>query len=248
MNWFTRAITSSIGRKLIMSLTGLFLVSFLLVHLIGNMQLFYKDQGDAFNKYTEFMSHNAVIRILELGLVLGFVLHIYNSVVLTQRNKAARPQAYAYRQPSPGTTWYSRNMGVTGSIILVFLIMHLYNFYWRYKFGEVPYVMIGEGAEAKPYKDMYRVVAQGFQQWFISVPYVLAMVLLAFHLMHGFQSAFRTLGLDHKKYTPAVQAVGTFLAVLVPVLFAAMPVYFLLNAPEFKDIVNDADLSALITK
>lgn len=295
MSWITKTLTSTIGRKLVMSLTGLFLVSFLVVHLIGNLQLFYDDAGLAFNKYSKFMSTNGLIRLLEIGLVLGFVLHIAQAYLLTRLNSQARPVQYAYQlKPTKEVSWFSRNMGLSGSIVLVFLVMHLYNFYYAYHYEEQQYAIYLKGAplkqvrmslapseadkaamaqmgmppqpnraisvdsvgehivisantaqynDLKPqlasiedqYKDMYWLVKTVFQeQFWYSILYVLAMVLLGMHLNHGFQSAWRTLGIEHKKYTPALQSLGLYISVLIPAAFAAMPIYFWLILPNLK--------------
>lgn len=219
MNWFTKTFSSTIGRKVIMSITGLFLCSFLVIHLIGNFQLFKDDGGLAFNVYSEFMGHNPIIRTLEIVLVLGFGFHIYDAIVLTRRNKSARPVEYANTRPSDNSTWSSRNMGLLGTVILVFLIIHLYNFFWRARFGDIP-------ADADGVEDLYMVVVESFQQWWYVLLYVVSMAALAFHLIHGFQSAFQTLGLTHKKYTPFIQAFGYAFSVIICLGFASMPLYF----------------------
>lgn len=210
-----------------MALTGLFLVSFLLVHLIGNFQLFAGDGGEAFNKYTKFMTTSPIIRVMEIFLVLGFVAHIWIAIVLTRQNKAARPVKYAYEAPNPGVSWFSKNMGLSGSIILVFLIIHLIDFYGAYHYGsEIGTVTYGD----MEYKNMFGIVKEEFQEeWWTSVVYVLAMVLLGFHLNHGFQSAFRTFGIEHKKYTPTIQGLSVLLSILIPAGFASMPLFFLLT-------------------
>lgn len=223
MGWITDTLTSSIGRKMSMSLTGLFLVSFLFVHLSGNFLLFKNDGGEAFNVYSHFMSTNTVIRVLEIGLLLGFLIHIYTAFVLTNRNKAARPIGYAVSNNNRKVSWFSKNMGLSGSIVLVFLILHLQNFYWRYHNWDIPTMMVGE----EELKDMYFLVATVFKnEWWYSVLYLVAMVLLGFHLNHGFQSAFRTLGIDHKKYTPIITGLGVIISVVLPLGFATMPLYF----------------------
>lgn len=224
MNWFNKAITSTIGQKILMALTGLFLVSFLFVHLSGNFQLFLSDGGQAFNAYTKFMTTNTVIRVAEIILVAGFALHIYSALLLTRRNNKARGVGYKTYNENKNVSWFSKNMGLTGTIILVFLIVHLVNFWGRYKFG-------APGMDAWGNKDMYAIVKQTFQvEWWFSIFYILAMFLLAFHLNHGFQSAFRTLGLNHNKYTPIVTGIGTVIAVLVPAGFAAIPLVFLIKS------------------
>lgn len=223
MSWITNTLTSSIGRKLVMSLSGLFLISFLIVHLSGNFLLFKNDGGEAFNLYSKFMSTAGIIRVLEIGLVAGFLVHIYTAVVLTQRNKAARPIPYATANDNKKVSWFSKNMGISGSIILIFLILHLQNFYWRYHNWDIPMTEINE----EPVKDMYFLVATVFKnEWWVSPIYLLAMLLLGFHLQHGFSSAFKTLGLEHKKYTPIIQTLGNAVSILIPLGFATMPVYF----------------------
>ena len=222
MSKLNEFLTSTIGRKLIVALTGLFLISFLIVHVSGNMLLFSDDGGDAFNIYSRFMSTNPLIRVLEIGLVLGFVLHIYQSLVLTAKNRGAREVKYVKQKSHENSSWYSRNMALFGMIILVFLVIHLKSYWYEYKFGEVPMTTI----EGESVKDMYKIVAESFTAaWYVAF-YVISMVILAFHLVHGTQSAFQTLGLNHPSYTPTIKAVGTIFAIVVPALFAAMPLYF----------------------
>lgn len=211
--------SSSLGRKYLMAVTGLFLCSFLLVHLIGNVTL-YTDPVK-FNEYTRFMSSNPLIRVMEIILVAGFLAHIIDAVLLTKANKAAQPVKYAMDKKN--SSWYSRNMGLTGSIILAFLVLHLQSFWYQYKFGEVVYVLDSNGESIK---DMYTIVITAFQQsWYAGI-YVIAMVLLGSHLNHGFQSAFQSVGLRHKKYTPTIKKLGTAFAVLITLGFISFPIYF----------------------
>ena len=235
MSWLSTTLTSSIGRKLVMGLTGLFLVSFLFVHGIGNIALFKNDGGAAFNAYTVFMTTSPLIKIMEIFLVAGFGFHIYTAFTLTNKNKAARPQGYAHKKSSPGVTWFSQNMGTSGVVILVFLILHLINFYAEYHYGimynSIPMIDIEVGGHQHHVRDMFAIVKAVFiEQWWVSVLYVGSMVLLGMHLAHGFQSAFKTFGIEHKKYTPAIQSIGNVIAVVLPALFASMPLYFLLTA------------------
>jgi succinate dehydrogenase / fumarate reductase cytochrome b subunit len=223
MSWINETLTSTLGRKLSMSLTGLFLVSFLLVHLSGNFLLFSSDGGDAFNVYSNFMSTNGVIRVLEIGLVLGFGIHIYTALILTRMNAAARPIGYAMQKNNEKVTWFSRNMGLSGSIVLFFLIVHLINFWFPYHYNQMPMVEI----EGKTYKDMFWLVATVFHdEWWYSILYLIALLLLGFHLQHGFASAFQTLGLEHTKYNSIICGLGNLISILVPLGFATMPVYF----------------------
>ena len=211
--------SSSLGRKYLMALTGLFLCSFLLIHLIGNVALF--TDPVQFNEYTRFMSSNPLIRVMEIVLVVGFLTHIIDAVMLTKANKAAQPVKYAMDKKK--STWYSRNMGLTGSIILAFLILHLQSFWYGYKFGNVAMTIDSSGIAIK---DMYTMVVAAFSQSWYSAIYVVAMVLLGTHLNHGFQSAFQSMGLRHKKYTPAIKKAGTAFAVIMTLGFISFPIYF----------------------
>ena len=222
MNWFTQTFSSTVGRKIIMSITGLFLCSFLVVHLIGNLQLFNNDGGAAFNIYSRFMGTNPIIRTMEIVLLLGFLFHIYDAIVITRRNKAARPIGYVNSHPEENSTWASRNMGLLGTVILVFLIIHLWNFFVPARFGGLEGVVI----EDVEYDNLYLKVVQSFQIWWYVALYVISMVALAYHLIHGFQSAFQSLGLDHKKYTPFIQKFGYAFSVIVCLGFAIIPLYF----------------------
>ena len=260
----------SVGRKVVMGLTGLFLVSFLFVHLSGNLLLFKSDGGVSFNEYTRFMTTNPVIRVMEWVLFAGFIFHIIYAAILTRQNRKARPVSYAYKSGSGSSSWFSRNMGLSGSIILAFLIIHLVMFWGKYKFGaattevsiEEAYTMawkvkedISYGAdqamvESGTYVDleeylllkeagradekvsgisMTEVVKASFGEWYIVLFYVLSMVLIGFHLNHGFQSSFRTLGLMHKKYTPLISKAGTAISIVIPLIFAAMPVVYFIR-------------------
>jgi len=214
--------SSSLGRKYLMALTGLFLCSFLVIHLIGNVALF--TDPVQFNEYTRFMSSNPLIRIMEIVLVAGFLTHIIDAVLLTKANKAAQPVKYA--MDNKKSSWYSRNMGLTGSIILVFLIIHLQSFWYGYKFGAIEMAVDTSG---EPIKDMYTMVLVAFSQLWYSAIYVVAILLLGSHLNHGFQSAFQSIGLRHKKYTPTIKKAGTAFAVAITLGFISFPIYFYIS-------------------
>lgn len=214
--------SSSLGRKYLMALTGLFLCSFLVIHLIGNVALF--TDPVQFNEYTRFMSSNPLIRIMEIVLVAGFLTHIIDAVLLTRANKAAQPVKYA--MDNKKSSWYSRNMGLTGSIILVFLIIHLQSFWYGYKFGAIEMTVDSSGAAIK---DMYTMVLVAFSQLWYSAIYVVAIFLLGSHLNHGFQSAFQSIGLRHKKYTPTIKKAGTAFAVAITLGFISFPIYFYIS-------------------
>ncbi len=225
MSWFSKTLSSTLGRKVLVAVTGLFLISFLVVHLVGNLQLFNDDGGNAFNVYSHFMGNNPVIRVMEIVLVIGFLLHIYEALVLTRRNQKVRKVAYAYNRPQDTSHWSSRNMGLLGTVILVFLIIHLWNFFVPARFGGLDGVVVDD----VEYHNIYSRVVESFQIWWYVLIYVLAQIALGYHLYHGFQSAFQTLGLNHKKYTPAIKMFGTIFSIVVPAAFASMPLYFFLQ-------------------
>jgi succinate dehydrogenase / fumarate reductase cytochrome b subunit len=217
---------SSLGRKYLMALSGLFLCLFLVVHLIGNLQLFAGDGGKAFNTYTQFMAHNTLIQIIAKVNYALILLHVFDGLMLSMSNRKARPQGYAMVNQSKSATWSSRNMGILGTLILIFLVVHMKSFWFEMKFGSMPVVSY----EGEEYKDMYTVVIEAFKQPWYAALYVVSMFALAFHLFHGFSSGFQSLGIRHHRYTPLFQTVGTFVfAILIPALFAAMPVFFCLK-------------------
>lgn len=221
MSWITQTLSSTIGKKVIMSLTGLFLCSFLVIHMAGNLQLFKGDGGQAFNEYSYFMTHNPLIKTISYLLYTSIIVHALWALLLTLYNKKARPVGYAYSKPSENSTWSSRNMGILGTILLIFIVIHMRTFWFEYHFGFVPTVTY-EGTE---YKDLYSITLQAFSQlWYVAL-YIFSMIALAFHLAHGFASGFQTLGLRHKKYTPLILNVGLAFSILIPALFAAMPIY-----------------------
>ena len=211
--------SSSLGKKYLMAITGLFLCSFLIIHFLGNIALFTNPVQ--FNEYTRFMSSNPIIRVMEIVLVVGFLTHIIDAIILTRANKKAQPVKYAMNKNK--SSWYSRNMGLTGTIILVFLILHLQSFWYEYKFGEVLMTIDSNGDEIK---DMFTIVKTAFSEWWYSAIYILAMILLGSHLNHGFQSAFQSVGLRHKKYTPTIKMLGTGFSISITIGFISFPIYF----------------------
>lgn len=209
---------SSIGKKVIMGLTGLFLISFLVVHCFLNSFIFFNDGGIMFNEGAHFMATNWIIRAMEVVLMGGLLLHVIQALILTIENKKARPVGYAKYNGAANSSWYSRSMGLLGTLLLIFLIIHLANFWVKSRFTGLPI------DEATGHDNLYIVMQEAFTNLWLVVIYCLAMVSLAYHLMHGFQSAFQTLGLNHKKYTPLIKTVGTAFSIIVPLIFAAMPI------------------------
>lgn len=220
MNWFTRLVSSSIGRKLLMALTGLFLILFLVVHVAGNLQLLKSDGGRAFNEYSQFMTSNLVIKIVGIINYTTILLHVIWAIWLGRQNRAARgSEGYAVEKNS--SHWTSRNMGILGTLIFIFLIIHLRSFWYEMHWGEIKTVVYDD----KEVKDLYSVVDFAYSQVTYVIIYLVGMAVLAFHLWHGFISAFQTLGLNHPKYNPVIKFIGKAFAVIVPLLFAIIPIF-----------------------
>lgn len=225
MSWFTQFLTSSIGRKLLMSLTGLFLILFLAVHLLGNLQLLADDGGKSFNIYAEFMTSNPLVKTISYGLYFFILLHAFQGLVIWRKNKIARgSQGYAVKVTRAVNTngAVARNMGWLGSIILIFIFLHMYQFWFQMHFVmDIP-------ADGSP-KDLYSLVNATYEDPLFVVIYVISMIAVAFHLWHGFQSSFQTLGINHSKYTPFIQFLGKAYSILVPLGFAIIPILMFLN-------------------
>ncbi len=219
-NWLIDMLTSSLGRKLIMALTGLFLILFLVVHLLGNLQLLKDDGGVSFNRYADFMGHNPLIQTISIANFFFIALHIVTSIILTIRNRAARPVQYAYVNMSKSSSWASRNMMLLGTIILIFLVVHLQAFWAKSKFGGLNEISL----DGKNVHNLYEATQLAFKELWIVVLYVVSMIGLSFHLIHGFKSAFQTLGLNHKKYNALIHHIGIAFAVFVPAAYACIPV------------------------
>jgi succinate dehydrogenase / fumarate reductase cytochrome b subunit len=206
---------SSLGKKLVMGITGLFLISFLMVHCFLNSLIFLNDGGETFNLGAEFMAKNWLIRAMEIVLFGGLLWHIIQAAILTRENKKARPVAYAASNPSANSKWYSRSMGLLGTILLIFLIIHLRHFWVVSRFTDE----ITSGRET-----LFNEMKEVFSQLWVVILYCLAMVSLGYHLLHGFKSAFQTLGWNHVKYNSIIEKTGVIISIVLPVLFAAMPI------------------------
>lgn len=227
MKW-SDFFTSSIGKKLVMSLSGLFLISFLVVHMGINACIFNDlpifdptDDGRMFNKAAHFMGSSVVIRILEIGLFLFFFIHIIQGYVLEAQNRSKRKIGYAVKMGSKGSTWYSKSMGLLGTLLLLFLIMHISHFWIPSRITHnMDPVQYGEMETHNLFQRMMSV----FQNGWIVVLYILGCISLAWHLLHGFQSAFRTLGLSNHRYIRSLNALGAGFSIVVPLIFALMPI------------------------
>lgn len=227
MKW-SEFFTSSIGKKFVMGLTGLFLISFLVIHVGLNSCIFAdlfdpNDNGEMFNRAAHFMGASVVIRILEIGLFAGFLVHIIQGFAVEAKNLGRRGKGYKVNMGNKGSKWYSRTMGLLGTLLLLFLIMHISHFW-------VPSRITGlEPAEYDINQhDLFARMIAVFQNPFIVALYILGVISLAWHLMHGFQSAFRTLGLHNNRYLSLISNFGIWFSIIISILFALMPlsIYF----------------------
>jgi len=207
-----------------MGLTGLFLISFLVVHVGINSCIWANDNGLMFNQAAHFMGSMVLIRIMEIGLFAGLLLHIYQGYLLTVQNQSKRAVGYAVSMGNDGSKWYSRSMGLLGTLLLLFLILHISHFWIpsRINQDQLSAMALPHGGEIH---NLYAKLLEVFQgNLLIVVIYVLGCISLAYHLAHGFQSAFRTIGLYNTKYLSLVTAVGLGFSVIVPLVFAMMPI------------------------
>lgn len=241
MKTLLATLTYSIGKKLIMALTGLFLLVFLVEHLVGNLLLLVGEIP--FLQYAEWMgaTWNVPLRIMEIGLFVGFAIHIADGLILAAQNRRARPIVYAAQASRTQSTWFSRHMHWTGVVVLVFLVLHLATFFMDARFAldwgvGVPaaaylqpsdLIVNGHVLVAAGETNLYRKAAAHFAVWWYVAIYVLAMLVLAFHLVHGFRSAFQSLGWRHATWTPVVRTLGMLYAMLIPAGFASIPLYVL---------------------
>ncbi|PQL94877.1 succinate dehydrogenase cytochrome b subunit [Apibacter adventoris] len=222
----TRFYSSSIGRKFMMALTGFFLMIFLLVHLGLNLTLFAGNTDSEgtllpkeeviFNQASHFMATNPLIQIMQFVLAFGFIYHIILGIVLTRKNLKARgKERYAINQFSANTPFNSRTMIYTGLLILVFLVLHLYNYFLPIKFGSV--------------EDDYLLVTELFKSPIYTLIYVVAFIFLGLHLSHGFASSFQSVGVNHSIYTPVIKIVGKAYFIFIAIGFASIAIYFYLK-------------------
>jgi len=207
---------TSIAKKFIMALSGLFLIVFLLVHLGINLLLLSSDP-DLFNSASHFMATNPLIQVAQYVLALGFLVHILSGIALTVQNRLARPIQYASNKPSANSSLESRTMIVSGMLVLLFLILHMRNFFYHIKFGQVP-----DGGD-------YVLVTNLFDIWYYTLLYVASFVILGFHLNHGFQSAFQSMGANNSSWSMIWKKAGTIYSVIVAGGFSVIALYLFFN-------------------
>jgi succinate dehydrogenase / fumarate reductase cytochrome b subunit len=217
MTW-KQLFTSSIGKKILMGLTGFFLIIYLIVHASINAMIFYDDDGEKFNAVASFMLHNYFVRFLEIGLFAIFILHIIQGLLLWKQNRSARKINYTKQKFPREIKWYSRYMGWLGTFLLLFLIMHLYHFW-----ASTKHELYFNGPVIDLYQEMKIIFTNPV--WFTL--YMIGLVSLLFHLLQGFQSAFQTFGINHRRWTPIIKGIGVFYSIAICILFAMMPISFM---------------------
>lgn len=216
--------SSSVGKKLIMSISGLFLMLFLLVHLGTNLLLLI-GEGEFYNKAANALATIPILRVVEYLLAFGFVFHIIYATIITLKNRKARPVSYAKSAENGVTTWSSRNMYILGFTILVFLVLHLINFFLKLRFGDVPYITYDDGLTKM--HNSYLLVSEFFiDYWWYNLIYIASAILLGLHLSHGFWSAFQTIGFNNKLWLRRLEFTAYVYAVVVATGFTIIPLYF----------------------
>ena len=208
---------SSIVRKFIMALSGLFLIVFLITHLVIN-SLTLASSKDLFNEAAHFMATNPIIYAMQYVLALGFIIHIGMGIKLTIQNKRARSQEYVYNKMSKNTNLSSRSMIVSGGLVIVFLALHLRDYFYQMKFVGLP-----EGTTD------YDLVVNLFTNPYYTAVYVIAFIVLGIHLNHGFKSAFQSMGANHKKYNPLIKIVSTAYSIVIALGFSTIAIFHFIN-------------------
>ena len=219
MTW-KNLFSTSIGKKIQMSLTGLFLILFLIVHCYINAQIFYNDGGVRFNEAAHFMGTNFVIRTVELGLFAFLILHIVQGLLLWAKNRSRRSVGYTVSAGNKTSPWYSRSMALLGTLVLLFLIVHLSKFWGPNRLSQTT----GHGE-----LPLYNMMKEEFSNMWVVVIYLCGCFALAWHLVHGFYSAFQTLGMGTHRYKGLIKGIGVAFAIIVPIVFALMPIAFYLQ-------------------
>jgi len=224
MKW-SEFFTSSVGKKIVMAVTGLSLILFLIVHVTVNACMWAivfvpGDNGEVFNKAAHWLGQTLVPRVLEIGLFLFIIIHIVQGYVLEIQNRQKRGVNYHIKMGSEGSKWYRKSMGLLGTLIFLFLIVHIADFWIPSRFGGLNEVYY----DGKEYHNLYGKMIDVFQNPYIVALYIVGCISLAWHLIHGFQSSFRTIGVSNKKYMAMINATGIAFSIIVSLVFAMMPV------------------------
>jgi succinate dehydrogenase / fumarate reductase cytochrome b subunit len=221
-----RLLSHTLTKKNLMALTGLFLCFFLVIHLFGNLQLLLPAETSRwqFNFYSKLLSESLFIKLISYALFASILAHVVYALIITVQNRRSNGQRYEYDRRGASSKWYSRSMGLLGTILLVFLIIHLRDFWYEVQFGHIPLDKDGQ-------EDLYTLVIRVYQNgWYVAI-YVASMVALGYHLLHGSFSAARTLGFYNARYVRWVRVIGWIYSVGISVGFAIIPVYIHFTRP-----------------
>ncbi len=204
-----------------MALTGLFLCLFLAIHLVGNLQLFLPESKaqTQFNWYASVLSELPFIEIAAIFTYTSIIVHAIVAALLAVRNRTAAGSGYQGKAPNALAPWYSRMMGLLGVVILVFLVVHMWDFWYPFKFG------LGIGTDAEGRRDLFGLVVREFQHGWKVLVYVVGVLAVGLHVAHGFYSGLRSLGLHHPGYAMWGKRLGYVFAAVVTLGFGAMPIY-----------------------
>jgi succinate dehydrogenase / fumarate reductase cytochrome b subunit len=214
------SLSRTLSRKNLMALTGLFLCFFLVIHLFGNLQLLLPEHEARwqFNFYSKLLSENIFIHVISYLLFGAIAAHALYALIITIQNRYANGPRYQCDRRAVSSRWYSRRMGLLGTIILIFLIIHLKDFWYEVQFGRLPLDKDGQ-------EDLYSLVVAVYRNGWYVLLYVVCMVALGYHLLHGFFSAARTLGVYHPRYVQWIRAFGWIYSIGISAAFAFIPVY-----------------------
>ncbi|MFA9392295.1 MAG: succinate dehydrogenase cytochrome b subunit [Prolixibacteraceae bacterium] len=222
-------LSASIGRKFLMSITGLFLVTFIIIHMSVNLLLIFDDSGELFNIAAHFMATNPLIKIMEPVLALGFMIHILWSLMITVQNMKARPVGYNKTNQSINSSWASRNMLILGGLILVFLGLHIYDFWWKIKVSGSPLLELSTGSVEEMH-NTYALVSTLFKSSVVyCLIYIAGGILLGLHVTHGFWSAFQTIGLNNDVWRKRLFVLATIIGWMFAIGFSLIPLYFMIK-------------------
>lgn len=207
-----------------MALTGLFLAFFLIIHLLGNLQLLLPEEiaHTQFNAYSHFLSGNLLIKMVSYVLYFSILYHVFDALIITIGNWRANDTSYKKDNRAEVSGWIARNMGLLGTFVLIFLVIHFKDYWYVYKFGSPPLDVEGN-------KDLYIIVVDSFKELWYVVLYVIAIIALGLHLIHGVSSAFRTLGLYHEKYIVWMKYIGYLFSIFITLGFVMIPIIIYLK-------------------
>jgi len=223
-------MNTSIARKIVMALTGFFLITFLIVHLLVNSFSVYS--AELFNKGSHFMATNPLIQIMQYALAAGFIIHIGLGLKLTMQNRKARGVNYAKTNSAANSTLASRSMIITGLLVLLFIILHMTDFFWNVKFGDLEHVQYldAHGVLSDPMQNDYSLMEATFSKPLYVFAYVGSFILLAVHLSHGFASAFQTMGVNHSKWNGLIKTTSYVFCTVIGVGFSVIALFHYFNS------------------